>query len=127
MRAGTPDYQGYLRLRLRGIRIAAHRLAWALHFNLWPDGEIDHINGDKQDNRIENLRDVPSFVNKQNLRSATKRNKLGVLGVHQRQGRFRADISIDGAAKAIGTFASADEAHAAYLAAKRSCHQGNTL
>lgn len=114
-------------VQLRGHKVLAHRIAWALQHGEWPQGEIDHINGDRQDNRIENLRDVPSFVNKQNLRSATKRNRLGILGVHARRGKFRAFISVDGAVRALGTFHSAIEAHAAYLAAKRAGHKGNTL
>lgn len=127
MRAGSFNEDGYLLVELRGQKMLAHRIAWALHFGHWPKNEIDHINCDRSDNHIENLRDVPSFINKQNMRFPKKQNSLGVLGVCARRDKFRAFISVNGAAKALGTFVSAEDAHAAYLTAKRALHKGNTL
>jgi hypothetical protein len=81
----------------------AHRLAWLYVYGSFPKYELDHINGDKIDNRIVNLRDVTGQVNRQNL---------------HRPNRGKATI---------GTFPTASEAHAAYLTAKRVQHPGNTL
>lgn len=63
--AGYND-RGYIRLFHRGRQYMAHRIAWALYYNKWPEHTIDHINRDGTDNRIENLRDVPQHVNNQN-------------------------------------------------------------
>lgn len=58
----------------------AHRVLWAMAHGEWPDGEIDHINADKLDNRIENLRVVSKRENARNRR-LSKRNKSGITGV----------------------------------------------
>lgn len=64
-----PNSNGYLRIRVNGVLYKAHRLAW-LHFHgEWPTQNIDHLNGDRTDNRISNLRDVSHRENQNNLRS----------------------------------------------------------
>src|SRR5690349_4205586 len=57
---------GYLRATIKKRQIAAHRLVWVLHYGSWPTGCLDHINGCRTDNRIENLRDGPVSVNARN-------------------------------------------------------------
>lgn len=117
----------YWVINIRRRRYFAHRLVWAFHHGRWPAHEIDHINGDKFDNRIENLRDVPRRVNKQNIRKANAGNP-GLLGTHLfRNGRWKASINIDGHNRHLGYFDTTEEAHAAYLAAKRAHHVGSTL
>lgn len=64
--AGYVCKDGYRRLSHKGQLYMAHRIAWALYYNKWPERTIDHINRDGTDNRIENLRDVPQGVNNQN-------------------------------------------------------------
>ena len=64
---------GYIRFYHRGQLYMAHRVAWALHYGNWPEYTIDHINRDPSDNRIENLRDVPQFVNNTNKSKYQKR------------------------------------------------------
>lgn len=64
--AGSVRSDGYVGIYHRGQNYMAHRLAWALHYNKWPEHTIDHINRDGTDNRIENLRDVPQAINNQN-------------------------------------------------------------
>lgn len=103
----------------------AHRVAWLLATNEWPSGVIDHINGVKSDNRIENLRDTSQAVNAQNVRRAFASNKSsGLLGAHYHsaKGLWAAEISINGKNKHLGYFASAEEAHKAYLASKAIHH-----
>lgn len=125
--AGSVDGNGYVSIRIDGGHFKAHRLAWMLTHGVKPAGEVDHINGVKTDNRICNLRDVPKAVNMQNIRSA--RSACGLLGVHLHKplGKWLAQISIGGVKKHIGVFATPEEAHAAYVAAKRQYHEGCTL
>jgi hypothetical protein len=93
-----------------------------------PTTEIDHLNGDRADNKWANLRAASRSTNNQNRRAAHKNNKLGILGVRQvENGRFLARIRVDGQLRRLGTFTSSEQAHAAYLDAKRTLHQGNTL
>jgi len=82
--AGKPAFRltssGYMRGSVLGQRLLAHRVAWAIHYGKWPDGFIDHINGVRDDNRIENLRDVSAAENSRN--SSTRRDSSsGALGV----------------------------------------------
>ncbi|OJW82859.1 MAG: hypothetical protein BGO66_02960 [Alicycliphilus sp. 69-12] len=64
--AGSKNARGYLQVMVAGQKHYAHRLAWLLHYGAWPARVIDHINRDKTDNRIDNLRDVSQAVNLQN-------------------------------------------------------------
>lgn len=127
-RAGSLSAQGYLVLGVDGMRnLFAHRIAWAIHQGAWPDGEIDHINGNRIDNRMQNLRVVATRQNHQNMRRARSDNKLGLLGVSPRGDRFRAQIQVDGKKRWLGEFDTAEAASAAYLAAKRVLHSHGTL
>lgn len=68
-----PNSNGYLRLRINGALYKAHRVAWLHFYGVWPVNTIDHLNGDRTDNRIENLRDVPHAENQLNQ----KRHRAG--------------------------------------------------
>lgn len=127
--AGGICPQGYVRLRIFGKRFAAHRVAWAwMNGDAEPPAMIDHINGDRADNRAANLRVVDNSTNLENMRKARADNSLGVLGVRQRpNGKFEARICVKGWPVQIGTYATLDEAAAAYLGAKRALHAGCTL
>ena len=93
----------------------------------WPIGEIDHVNGDRGDNRIANLRDVDHKTNSQNERRARAINTSGFLGVSKQGNKWQASIRHGGKQLYLGLFAAKEEAHSAYLAAKRLLHAGNTL
>lgn len=80
MPAGAVHIQGYIVIGVDGITEYAHRIAWAISKGYWPNG-IDHINGDRADNRISNLREVSHKENHKN-RSIPKNNKSGVVGVY---------------------------------------------
>lgn len=121
-------YRGrYYRIRLRRATYSAHRIAWLHHYGSWPDGMIDHKDGDGLNNSISNLRDVTPQINCQNQRKPQKRNKLGVLGVRQLKDRFRADIRVGNRSFSLGLFSTVEEASTAYIKAKRELHEGCTL
>ena len=125
---GWLDARGYVVLAgIKGRNVKAHRLAWALTTGSWPIGEIDHVNGIRNDNRIVNLRVVDRQTNTQNIRRAHSRNKIGLLGVSEQSGRFKARIAVAGKHTHLGTFDTAEAAHAAYVAAKSVLHKGSTL
>lgn len=129
--AGSKGRCGYLRIRLQGAAQQAHRLAWLyMTGSMPPDGMvIDHINGDRLDNRWANLRLVSHPVNMQNQRSARKGTASGLLGV-RRQSRgpgWVAAIKVDGKLTHLGSFGTPELAHAAYLEAKRRLHVGCTI
>ena len=100
--------------------LAAHRVAWLLHYGEWPSGHIDHVNGNRLDNRILNLRDV---VNAENARNAamTSRNTSGVNGVylHKQTGKWCAQISAFGKNVGLGLFTEKRDAVIARKAAER--------
>lgn len=124
--AGSLKPNGYVRIVVDGTRLWMHRVVWAMHNGRWPDAEIDHINGIRHDNRIENLRVVTQALNQQNQRSE-RSNSSGLLGVTRDGIRFYARIHVDGKKIHLGSFAAAEEAHAAYVAAKRKLHPGCTI
>jgi hypothetical protein len=119
---GRLDAKGYVRVRLLGYEFKAHRLAWLMTYKVWPENEIDHINGCPSDNRIVNLRDVSVAVNGQNRTKAMKNNRTGLLGVSECDGRYVAQIGVDGNQYRIGVFDTPQEAHEAYLSVKALYH-----
>ena len=92
------------------VPVLAHRVAWAVFHGRWPDGEIDHINGVRVDNRIVNLRDVDGSVNNRNAK-IRKDNSSGYAGVYKQKNRYLAHIRIDGKQTVIGRFDCPKEAH----------------
>ena len=123
--AGNPAGRyGRLQITLGGVARYASRLAWLYVHGEWPTGQVDHINGDRCDNRIGNLRVLSNAENKQNQSAAYANNKsAGVLGVSRASnGRWRARIMVDGRSRSLGTFATRDEAADAYVAAKQELH-----
>ena len=127
--AGYRTKHGYIRMELDGVVHYAHRLVWLWLHGEWPRFEIDHRNGDRTDNRPANLRDVPREINLQNLRKARCTSISGMLGVSRsRCGRkWIARVKTRGVVSRLGPFETADQAHAAYVAAKREDHEGCTL
>lgn len=106
----------------------AHQLAWLYLHGEFPDHQIDHIDGNPLNNKINNLRDAPQTTNMQNLRSSRSDNKLGLLGVCQRKdGKFIAQINRDKKNYFLGVFSDPLIAHQAYLEAKRKLHEGCTI
>lgn len=125
--AGGDNKKGYVKIRVFAQLIFAHRLAWLHHYGCWPDGEIDHINGLKSDNMIENLRVSDRSENIQNLRKAHADNVSGFLGVKRNGIGWAAKITINYEDKYLGTFKTPELAHAAYLKAKKELHPFQTI
>jgi hypothetical protein len=105
---------GYLWGRIDYHRFKAHRVAWALHFGEWPADQIDHINGVKDDNRIDNLRAVTNQENSRNA-SLSKANKSGTAGVfwHNPRRKWLAHIGVNGRYLHLGCYNTIEEAIAA--------------
>ena len=125
-----PGKQKRMRVHLGGVYYWAHRLAWLFVYGNNPSDQIDHINGDATDNRISNLRIVTSAINSQNLHSAHPNNKYsGLLGVswHPQTGKWAARIQVDGRQISLGLYFNPQDAHSAYLEAKRKLHIGCTI
>lgn len=122
---GTPvgrrAHQGYLVVRVcvdgKGRDLMSHRMAWLLQTGDWPDGQIDHINRDRTDNRFENLRDVDARTNSQN-------KKFRADGVTHQRGKFRAMCRINGKQRDFGSFETLDIAQRVVIAIRREFHNG---
>jgi len=89
---------------------------------------LDHINGVRSDNRLENLRDASDTLNAENKHVAQKNSKTGLLGVTVHDAtHFRARIQVKGCYADLGLFKTPEAAHAAYIKAKRLLHEGCTI
>ena len=119
-RAGTSNSQNtYRDVKIDGVRFKEHRVIWAIHNDVWPEYEIDHINNIRDDNRIENLRDVPHRQNQLNM-PLRKDNKYGCKGIRWRPDRskWQAFTSMHGKFKNLGHFdtkEAATDARESYL------------
>ncbi len=119
---GVNKSTGYIGVKIFGKVWRAHRVAWAIQTGSWPTSEIDHINGEKADNRFTNLRAATRSQNCSNTKTY-KNNKSGFKGVHQRSnGRWRATVYCAKRRYDLGHFNTAAEAHAAYCASSRELH-----
>lgn len=107
-------HKGYFVGTLLGVRVQAHRAAFAMHIGDWPSGCIDHVNGDTGDNRICNLRDVSIAENGRNQKRRST-NKSGTNGVSwdRASGKWRAQILANGKKINLGRFENKADAVAA--------------
>lgn len=129
--AGIEHNEGYFSLCANGKKYLAHRVAWLHVTGEWPKADIDHINGNRADNRFENLRDVSRSVNLQNRRSPKKTSSSRFLGVsfskHKKDNPWVAQIKTGGKIHNLGYFSTEEAAHEAYLRKKREVHEGCTI
>ena len=127
--AGCVDTRGCLRTRVDRKLYLNHRLIWLLVNGSWPSRDIDHLNGDPADNRLENMRDVSNKTNHENKRRPNSNNSCGCLGVYwaPNANKYRARIRVSGKSIHIGYFESRESAYSAYLTAKRRLHAGCTI
>lgn len=128
-RAGTLNARGYRLMNVLGKQCLEHRLVWLYMFDKWPKGNLDHINGIPDDNRLANLREATQSENIQNQRVAHADNTSSYLGVcwASREKAYKAQIFKNGKQHSLGLFDDPAVAHQAYLKAKREMHPFNTL
>lgn len=124
---GSRHSAGYRVTRFDAEVVHIHRLAFFLVEGEWPECQVDHINGNRADNRWCNLRKVSAETNMQNLRQATSASSSGLLGAYTYGHRWRSQIRTQAGLVNLGTFDTAEEAHQAYLKAKRIHHPGCTI
>ena len=129
---GKPDKDGYLTASIGCNRIIIHRAIWMMIYGEWPN-VVDHINGDKTDNRLLNIRNVTNNENLKNSR-LSKRNKSGVTGViwHKRFNKWHVGIGVNSKLKHIGYYHSYFDAVCARKSAEirygyHPLHGGNKL
>jgi hypothetical protein len=118
--AMTADSHGYRVGRIYDRMFPAHRVIFALHYGRWPTGEIDHINHDRSDNRLKNLREVEHGENCRNM-SPRQRTKSGITGVwwHPGTRKWRATIQHENRRIDLGLHACIARAISARRAAER--------
>lgn len=107
----TDARRGYLSGSIYGRTYKTHRVVWMLGTGSWPSDQIDHINGNRSDNRLENLRDVSRVENCRNMARPIT-NTSGVVGVHwsKQAGKWLAVIKINRAKKHLGYFDEFEDA-----------------
>lgn len=124
--AGTLHNRGYIVIKVYGRCYRAHRLAWLYVNGVWPNPEIDHINRNRTDNRIANLREVDHLGNMQN-KGAYRNNTSGYTGVswHKQHRKWCAQIQYNKRNRHIGLFDDPQVAHVAYLRVKEELSNAN--
>jgi hypothetical protein len=118
--AGALMGLGYRNIGVDATRYLAHRLAWFYVYGCWPEPQIDHINGNRDDNRIANLREATAAQNTWN--GARKPGVTGFRGVRRKGNRYNAQIMAENRRISLGWFATAEEAAAAYDKARAKYH-----
>jgi len=123
--AGYLTTQNYLRIKIFDKNYLAHRLAWLYVYGYFPKEFIDHINGIRNDNSINNLREASMTQNNQNRHVASKNNKTKLIGatLHKHSKKYCASIKANYIKYYLGYFDTAEEAHQAYLNAKKIYHK----
>jgi HNH endonuclease len=128
--AGRLHHDGYIGIVFKGRWYGAHRLAWFYAYGVWPQDQLDHINGIRSDNRLCNLREANANEQMQNRKRSTRKKDglpLGVFAQSRVPDRFQAVIQVNGRRNYLGTFCSVEEASAAYATAKAELHDFQPL
>jgi hypothetical protein len=118
MRAGTINSSGHRQINIGKCLVLAHRLAWFYMTGKIPNGEIDHKNRNRDDNRWDNIRESTRSTNCANKeKPATNTSGFKGVSLHKRTGKWQATVKVNGKVKYIGMFADKVEAAAAYAKA----------
>lgn len=112
--AFTASNYGYLRSQIGNVFCFAHRVAWTLFYQATPQGQIDHIDRDRANNRISNLRVVTNAENNRNKKMhPTSTTGINGVSFYKRSGKWRAQIAVNQVRMCLGYFDTIDEAAAA--------------
>jgi hypothetical protein len=114
--AGNVSPRGYRRIHCNGRAYFAHQLAWYMHYGVFPHTEIDHIDRNRDNNRIANLR-LSNRTEQLHNTGVRTDNSSGYKGISWESGRFRTYINIGGTRVHLGRYMTFDEA---YRARKRA-------
>ena len=116
-RAGTCTVKGYRRIKIEKKHYFEHRLAWLYMTGEWPENDIDHIDGNRSNNKWSNLRSATRQQNRMNTKKLgiKKKNFDLPVGVIRRSGRFGAVCKSNKKRKSLGMFDTAEQAHQRYL------------
>lgn len=117
-RAGSKMSNGYRRIFIGEKAVTEHRLAWLYMTGKWPQNHIDHINGDRTDNRFCNLRDVSRSTNLHNIARANKNASSKYRGVSPANGTWTMQILVNGKRIRVPGFSTEEDAARCYLAVK---------
>ena len=117
-KAGYVERDGYIRLSIQGKLFPIHRVVWLWHYGYWPENLIDHIDRDKSNNKIENLREATPTCNVRNSK-VYKHNTSGVRGVYKDKTKWGSQIKVSGKKTYLGSYDDFDEAVLARLAAEQ--------
>ena len=121
--AGCKRKDGYLVVRVLDKLYLAHRLAWFWHHGVWPKDLIDHVDGNKENNKIENLREATKSTNGFN-RGKEKTNRTGFKGIvfYKPYGKYMARITVQRKSTFLGYYDTPEDAHQAYCDAAATYH-----
>jgi hypothetical protein len=109
-KAGTLSSSGYIDIKISSVIYRAHRIAWLIFYGKWPKDQIDHNDGERSNNKIDNLSDVPNSINGKN-QAIRIDNNTGHVGVKKTiHATWRASIMVDGIAYDLGTHKNIEEA-----------------
>ncbi len=116
--AGTQHSSGYIQVSVKSRSFKAHRLIWMMIYGKWPDCKTDHINGVRNDNRLDNLREASDALNMKNKKCYSN-NKTGLPGVQFCRGKWHVNIKSSPSRQVhIGCFDSFIEAACARKSAE---------
>lgn len=127
--AGCKNALGYKRIRIHGKYYYCHRLAYLYMYGHMPTGVVDHVDGNPSNNSIDNLRCVNKSQNSQNIKKSHIDSTSGFLGVwlHKQTGKYVAQITKQGKRLSLGLHETPEQAHNAYVIAKRVMHECGTI
>lgn len=119
--AMTTTNSGYKIGRVDSVILMAHRVAWAIHYGSWPENDIDHIDGDRSNNRICNLRSATRSQNMMNI-GVRSSSKSGLKGVSPIRGKWMATIGVNGKSEYLGVYECKFAAYEAYKKRAEELH-----
>jgi len=127
-RAGGSDNKNHRKINIDGTKYWEHKLAWLYVTGHYPISDLDHINGNGEDNRFCNLRLATHAQNMQNMK-IPKHNTSGHVGVFFEKftQKWRAQIDVNGKSLRLGRFKTIEEAIAVREEAKRNLHTFNPI